>query len=428
MANVYATKTGNWNDTTVWNTGSLPTSSDDVYANGFTVTINQDITVVSVRTQSATGISAGGGFTLSAGRTVNANVYSGTTAGITFSATGTSTINGNCFGATSSGVSISGTSAVLNLNGNVTGGTATTASGVIIAGTNCVLNLVGNATGGSGTGTQAGVYVNSASAVVTITGNVYGSGGSVGLYMVTAGNVTINGNVFGGTGANCYGAYLNILNAMLTVNGDVTGGSASAAYGVYNNAISTVIINGSAIGGVSALGAYNVTTGTIRCITAKGSDTTALQGLVGANINGTTTWECLDFGPNGAPAYTGFTKMKSASVNTITVRKDDGTSKVMVVTDQVANGLPAVSDVRAGTVFDTGNKTGTCGVPLASQVAAGVAVDNTTGTVLLTAAAVKAAIFDVDVTALTASNSLGVRLKACATVETTGHQITSLNP
>ena len=37
MAIVRAVKTGVWSDTTVWNTGSLPTSADDVYSNNFTV-------------------------------------------------------------------------------------------------------------------------------------------------------------------------------------------------------------------------------------------------------------------------------------------------------------------------------------------------------------------------------------------------------
>lgn len=71
MANVYAVKTGNWSDTTVWNTGALPTTADDVYSNGFTVTINQNVTVLSIRSRSASGIAAGGGFVLSSSNTVD---------------------------------------------------------------------------------------------------------------------------------------------------------------------------------------------------------------------------------------------------------------------------------------------------------------------------------------------------------------------
>lgn len=45
---VVAVKSGNWSDPTVWNTGRLPESTDQVFANGFTVTIDQDVTVLSI--------------------------------------------------------------------------------------------------------------------------------------------------------------------------------------------------------------------------------------------------------------------------------------------------------------------------------------------------------------------------------------------
>lgn len=71
MAIRYATKTGSWSDPTVWDSGTLPTSSDIVYANNFTVTINQDIDVEELATQSASGITQGGGFLISGNRTIN---------------------------------------------------------------------------------------------------------------------------------------------------------------------------------------------------------------------------------------------------------------------------------------------------------------------------------------------------------------------
>lgn len=71
MANRYATKTGNWSDTTVWDGGTLPTSSDIVYANNYTVTINQDIDVQELANEAASGISAGGKFVISGSRTLD---------------------------------------------------------------------------------------------------------------------------------------------------------------------------------------------------------------------------------------------------------------------------------------------------------------------------------------------------------------------
>jgi len=49
MATRFAVKTGNWSDTTLWDNGALPATTDDIHANGFTVTLDQDITVASLR-------------------------------------------------------------------------------------------------------------------------------------------------------------------------------------------------------------------------------------------------------------------------------------------------------------------------------------------------------------------------------------------
>jgi hypothetical protein len=48
MALRYAVATGNWSNTATWNGGTLPGVGDDVHANGFTVTIDQDINVNSI--------------------------------------------------------------------------------------------------------------------------------------------------------------------------------------------------------------------------------------------------------------------------------------------------------------------------------------------------------------------------------------------
>ena len=69
MAIVYAVANGNWSSTATWNTGALPTSADDVYPNGFVVTINQNINVISLRNGATTGVTAGGYFQGQAGFT-----------------------------------------------------------------------------------------------------------------------------------------------------------------------------------------------------------------------------------------------------------------------------------------------------------------------------------------------------------------------
>lgn len=49
MATRFAISTGNWSNTAIWDNGALPASDDVIHANGFTVTLDQDITVGSLR-------------------------------------------------------------------------------------------------------------------------------------------------------------------------------------------------------------------------------------------------------------------------------------------------------------------------------------------------------------------------------------------
>ena len=67
MANVRAVKNGNWSDTTVWNTGALPTTADDVFSNTFTVNVDTSFQVLSLNNTSGTGITAGGTFNFNSG-------------------------------------------------------------------------------------------------------------------------------------------------------------------------------------------------------------------------------------------------------------------------------------------------------------------------------------------------------------------------
>lgn len=49
MAVRFAIATGNWSNTAIWDNGALPQSGDDVFTNGTTVTIDQDINIGSLR-------------------------------------------------------------------------------------------------------------------------------------------------------------------------------------------------------------------------------------------------------------------------------------------------------------------------------------------------------------------------------------------
>lgn len=77
--NRYAVANGNWSSTSTWDGGSLPASTDDVFAGGFTVTIDQDITVNTLNNGASTSpvILGGGGFVVSTTRniTITSSMY-----------------------------------------------------------------------------------------------------------------------------------------------------------------------------------------------------------------------------------------------------------------------------------------------------------------------------------------------------------------
>ena len=255
MADKWPAANGNWSTAANWNGGTLPQPGDDVYADGKTVTIDQDINVASIRTDQRSGGTAGGSFPIAAGtttRTIAANIIAGTTTCLTISIDCTVTINGNVTGGTASAsttgiLTSGGTSIFVNINGNITAGSAGAA--IRTPSGRTTFTIVGNATNTATVPATVGV---SSSLSLILTGAIIsvGSGSTVingvggGLVLnltqpltkqnsvnVSAGAAIINGNIDGSTEI---GAIVTVQNAgTLTVNGNLTGGTAnSAAYAV----------------------------------------------------------------------------------------------------------------------------------------------------------------------------------------------------
>lgn len=120
MANRYAVATGNWSNTAIWDGGTLPQASDVVRPNGFTVTIDQNITVTELRNDASAPAVQGGVFTFGAGITINADIrYLGSGNFITATyGSGTSTINGDIIFA---GSTFNDSLAVLLITGSADG-------------------------------------------------------------------------------------------------------------------------------------------------------------------------------------------------------------------------------------------------------------------------------------------------------------------
>jgi hypothetical protein len=384
MANYFARKAGNIDATDVWATTpggtaadvwSTFTSSDVLHSNNFAITVNVDTTVGEVRNDNANSATAGGSFTLNNGITLTADAFAGST--------GTACVQ------------LSGSNAATFV-GSATGGTGTNATGILSTSTG-TLTITGNLTAGSGT-------------------NAHGASVSI---------ATITGNATGGTGTQTRG--LNVTSGgNVTITGNVTGGSTGSAEGALNVGAGTITIVGSAIASSVAVGAFNNSTGTLTVTRAVGNSwgigaaggVNSVVGVVSSAVGSDTRVEELEYGTNGQAPTSGAVKVVGGTNNKCLVTLT--TSAVKTLGDPSdGTGQANEADVRSGTSYALGNKTGTCAVPAAGSVALGVAVDATTGTAVLTPAAV----WDALTSGMTTSGSIGARLKNAATLDSTGQQL-----
>jgi hypothetical protein len=416
MANRYAISNGSWSNTSTWSTtfngaggASVPTTGDNAYTNNRNIAIDVDVTCDLISNVAENSATAGGTITLAVdGLTITANMrsglvdlftvtanvdldvvgdlYGGTSNGvqaIVWNSPGTLTITGNIYpgtgGTTASTVNITHAAAVVNVIGNITGSSTTSVPAISHTSTG-TLNIIGNLVGGSMSAAEAVELISTGA--LNITGNVTGGSSttSYGLNLAGASIVVVNGNVTGGTIASAYG----ILNSTgtLTINGDVLGGGSSSTYGVFNSAAGTITINGTSTGSESGgPGVYNNTTGTINLVRAKGNSwgptggaIAVGYGVVNNNVTGVVIVEEVEYGPNGMIPTLGITFFKNVVTNKCITKTSGGTAGL----------VPAEEDVRDGVVYAGSTNTGTLKVPSADAVAAGVLIDDTIGTAVIT--------------------------------------------
>lgn len=256
MAERWAVADGNWSALATWDGGvSLPGAGDTVHANGFTVTIDQDITVGSLRTTAGTTAVAGGGFGSSGDVTVNADLLAGSS---------------NCFSPASGNIAVNGEVRSSSTTNNIR----------CIAATNTVnLTVTGNVFSG-GSGNTIGLFWGSSGTCI-VNGNVEATGGNYGLHKNGTGSVTVNGNVTGSASFSSRGLFcsnssgsvsivgdllgragdaVEISAGTLNVTGNVTGGS--AGYGIDITASATVVIDGH-VTAATVAGIRNVSSGPV---------------------------------------------------------------------------------------------------------------------------------------------------------------------
>ena len=375
MPNVRAFRSGNWSDTnpatSPWGTGGVlyaPAAGDDVYSNTYTIHVDTNVTVTSITNNAASSRLWKDGATTTA------------TVGGTFNL-----LNG------------------VTMTSNIPTSTSNATNIVTLSGQNSA-TLVGNIVG-SGTFVGVGTVINSGTGILTTTGTILGgdSGQTNALPAVTnsgAGIVIHTGNVTGGTGGWAR-AIENRSAGTVIVTGNVTAGTNSgggAAFGINNSSTGTAII----VGNVTATSATNA------FVSSNANAINKISGNIINHPNGTAAIYATRYVVDPIPqnSFIQYSNVNQFSTDSLS-----------------AFSMPPVSAVRFGTSFANGTLTGTCRVPSQNSVNVGVPVDNTVGTAFLT----PAALFDTSIASLTASNTLGARLKNSATVQSVGSVISSFS-
>jgi hypothetical protein len=442
MANRFAIATGNWSSTATWSTtaggsggASVPVAGDNAYANSRTVTIDVNATCTKVSNEAENGATVGGSFSLSAGVILTANVVSGTGSqclNAAYSSPNSATIIGSISGQTGNQSVLFSGSGTLNVTGDVTGSTGVSGSiapGITHSGSG-TLNVTGSVTAGT---------LNSSNGItVTGTGPCYVTGNCTGAASGAGGHgcensglatVTITGNVTGGAiaakvGVKCSGS------GTVNIIGAVSGGSSTTAYGAWNSSSGTINITGSSTASNTSSGASNDAGGTLKVTRAVGNGwglgsvgLTSQVGVASLAANSVTYVEEIEYGSLGQSPTSGAIRLTDVTTNRALFYRFGSTKKTLYDPANIAGVLPSVTDVRYGTSYNSGGSVGTCYVPAAGSVAFGVNVDATTGTALLTAAAVSAAVWDALTSGMATSGSIGERLKNCSTVASTGQQL-----
>ena len=391
MALVSVSATGMWSSATPWPNGTKPTTSDDVRSNGFTVYIDQNVTVNSIN-------SNGGTFRNAGNFTLNANLSAGTSTCLTLTGNGTNTF-------VVSGTNIIGTKSTASVYAiNVTGSTSTnfmyltTIGNIIgstIASTDTVridagyYNHYGNSTGGGSNNSHAINWFNSNNlpAVIFLSGGTFSAGtgntasgfiASVNLASIplNSSSITVYGTLSGGPsgGGGTPGGINSSTNVPVTVYGNAYGG---IGFGFYANGNATHNIIGTVYsgpaGGTGGVGVYNGGSTTTINITGDvyAVNTTNTSYGVQNNSNGTIN---IVGNIYGSPATNAGAAVYSPNNNRITITGNVSAGNVANAYGVYCNNISYL------TIY--GNVTGGAG-----STAYGV-LNNSTGYVIISGTAV----------------------------------------
>ena len=344
MAVIKAAASGNWSAGATWTGGVVPTLNDTVYANSFTITLDQSIDLTGSTVDTSGSFIAGQIYMVVSLGTTNfaltANcIAPGTNAGTAVAIT---SAVGQIFQAVNAGTATTGTArrmgALLNYVNTpltiATGGSFTLAANYNITGAyiqagsaNCLTVSAAasstlascHATGSAFTlSTRAIAFSSSGTltlnGIVVIGGRVAGTTTANGAHAIestsAAGTIDVTNasTLAGGSGSFAYGLNNASTGAVSATSSTVTGGSGGTSIGINNNSTGTVTVTSNTVTGGSVSFAYglnNASTGTITITssTVTGGSGTNSYGLNNASTGTVTVTSTTLTGGSGSTAY-----------------------------------------------------------------------------------------------------------------------------
>ena len=379
MPNRWPIASGNWSDSAIWSGSLIPTASDDVFLNNRTVTLDQNITILTIRNTATSSAVAGGILAITG----------------SYNITASNGLNSSGASTTSGMIQFVG-SGILNISASILAQSRFTI-GNLSSGS---IRIVGNILECTGTnGIQAVDNISTGTIIVTgsVWGGIFNYAGKYGIRNRSAGNVYVTGSVIGGFGGQSSLGVFNESVGTVIIDGTVRGGTTSSDgggpatnYGVVNSSTGLLIVRGT-------VSASNITGGV-------SSTNAAATNLFTGPFYNTGSF-------NAVYAY----RMQMIEPTSTSWRFDTetaGVSKTLYTANQLP-GVPRQNNVRKGVQYNFG-LTGSLEMPDPTTVKAGVSTDNTVGSAILTAQDM----FDVLTQNITQTGSIGETLNNVSTVQT----------
>lgn len=363
MAIRYAIASGNWSNPAIWDGGvAVPATTDEARTNGFTVTVDVSVTVVTVsnKSESSPVVASGGSFDLANGVTLTLTHATGGVIPGNASIQVVRMMLASPNAATVIGA-FGGSSSVANSHAFLVGGSGT-------------LNIIGNiAASPTSTGCKGVVF--GAAGTLNVTGTVSGANAQA-IDTTSGGAFTVNvtGNVTGGGGSEAIAAN-STAAGVVNITGTVTGGSSRPGVALANSSV-TVRIYGSCVASSASPA--------VTCYSTSLLFNLYVSGPIIPHSNG--TW-----GVGAARAM--WAPVLSATYMGIRTADLASTRNMYTADYATAFDQPAVGNVRSGTTYGIGGAlTGTLAVPPPGAVGLGVPTDNTVGSAVWTQEALAAAL------------------------------------